>query len=234
MENLKISNLSKAHKRNTTWSREARVQAVSQYLVLGNMSLVSAITKIPHQLLRAWKRTPWWKELEAEIRASQNLELDNKLTKIVDRSLEAVADRLERGDFVYNAKTGQMVRKPVGMKDAAKVSVDLLAKRELLRGNATERKETTQISVGEQLKQLAVEFAKWQNPQKLVDVNSTYIPEGEVEDAIYEERAEGLQEGTGLGTQDPSNESCGTGGEELGSGDDGEGWESSQGGWQPS
>jgi transposase-like protein len=229
MTNLKITNLAKKHKPNTSWSREAKIQAVSQYLVLGNMALVSATTGIPHQLLRAWKQQPWWKETEVEVRATENLEMDNKLSKIVDKSLDAVLDRIENGEFVYNQKTGMMVRKSVTMKDAAKVSVDLLSKRELLRGNATERKETTQISVAEQLKELALEFAKWQKPQAkqqdVLDVETVEIIEQDEDDAIYEERETGLQEGSGSLYEQASSEeeACGT---ERSSGGDGESWES--------
>lgn len=179
---LKVTNLAKKHKRNTTWSQEARIQAVSQYLVLGNMALVSATTGIPHQLLRAWKQQPWWSEVTAQVRATENLQTDTKLTKIVDRSLDAVLDRVENGDFVYNQKTGQIVRKPVNMKDAAKVSVDLLTKRELLRGNATERKETT-VPVADQLKALALEFAKWNSAppkQETIDVESVEVIDDEI------------------------------------------------------
>lgn len=188
---LKLTNLAKKHVPNTTWSKEAKIAAVSQYLVLGNMALVSAITKIPHQLLRAWKGQPWWKDVEAEIRATSNLEMDNKLSKIVDKSLDAVLDRVENGEFVYNQKTGTVIRKPVNMKDVAKVSVDLLSKRELLRGNATERKETTQVSVAEQLKQLAVEFAKWQNPTKQIAPKGDTI---DVETVEVEEPDEDMYE----------------------------------------
>lgn len=198
MPELKLTNLAKKHKRNTTWSPEARIQAVSQYLVLGNMALVSATTGIPHQLLRAWKGQPWWKDVENEVRATENLEMDNKLSKIVDRSLDAVLDRVENGEFVYNQKTGQIIRKPVNLKDAAKVSVDLITKRELLRGNATERKETTQISVAEQLKQLAVEFARWQPgnviKQETIDVevverleDDEVVPDNWVPDQVLDD-----------------------------------------------
>jgi hypothetical protein len=190
MNNLKLTNLAKKHKPNTTWSQEARVAAVSQYLVLGNMALVSGITKIPHQLLRAWKRQPWWAETEAQIRAADNIKVDNKLTAIVDKSLDAVMDRLENGEFVYNQKTGEIIRRKVSMKDAAKVTVDMLSKRELLRGNATERKETTSpLSVQDQLRALALEFAKWQKPQQQVetiDCIVTDVTDKDKDEDLYE------------------------------------------------
>ena len=143
---------------------EHKINAVSQYLVLGNMALVSASTGIDHALLRAWKGQPWWKEVETQVRATENLHMDTKLSKIVDKSLDAVLDRVENGEYFYDQKLGQVKRKPANLRDVARVSVDILSKRELLRGNATERKETTQVSVADQLKELALEFAKWSQP----------------------------------------------------------------------
>ncbi len=227
MQPLKISNLAKKHKPNTTWSQEARIAAVSQYLVLGNMALVSSVTKIPHQLLRAWKQQPWWAEIEQQVRATENLQMDSKLSKIVDKSLDAVLDRLENGEFVYNQKTGEIIRKQVNMKDAAKVSVDLITKRELLRGNATSRSEATVIPIEDQLKALALEFSKWSSPKEIqtIDVLSTVIEENE--NSIYEERTARLRSRSALGEDDSSPESEAAGGEELSESQDGESWESS-------
>ena len=234
---LKLQNLAKKHKPNTTWSQEARIAAVSQYLVLGNMALVSSITKIPHQLLRSWKQQPWWDEIAAQVRATENIQMDNKLSKIVDKSLDAVLDRVENGEYVYNVKTGTIIRKPVNMKDVAKVSVDMLSKRELLRGNATERTEQSNVSVADQLKALALEFAKWApqgqiKQQTTIDVESVEIlPNGneDNEDAIHDEREEGLQEGTELGEDEGSESGEGPGGEECSAFYNGEGWQSPEG-----
>ena len=171
--------------------------------------------------------------MENEVRLTENIEMDSKLSKIVDKSLDGVIDRIENGEFFYDQKTGQVRRKPASLRDVAKVSVDLLTKRELLRGNATERKETTQVSVTEQLKQLALEFAKWQQPQPAIDVEMVEIvPSGTEQDednAVYEEWEEGLQERVGLGTQVETESSEGQGGEKLSSFGDGEGGESHQG-----
>jgi len=233
MQPLKITNLAKKHKPNTTWSQEARIAAVSQYLVLGNMALVSSVTKIPHQLLRAWKQQPWWAEIEQQVRATENLQMDSKLSKIVDKSLDAVLDRLENGEFVYNQKTGEIVRKQVNMKDAAKVSVDLITKRELLRGNATSRTEATQIPIEDQLKALALEFAKWQKPKEgamdVIDVVSNVVEENDF--AFHEEREEGLRSGEELGEDNSSEQGEGESPEELSESEDGEEGFSPQGGW---
>lgn len=171
---LKVSNLSRKHKKNHTWPKEKKIQAVAQWLALGNLRLVSATTGVDYGLIRQWKMQPWWKEYEIEIRNTDNIKLDNNLTKIVERSLEAVADRLEHGDHIYDQKTGEIKRKPVNMKDAAKVSVDLLTKRELLRGNATARTEATNVPVQDQLKLLAQEFARMTG-KEVIDVEAKEV-----------------------------------------------------------
>ena len=165
---MNLSNLAKKHKKNTIWPMEKKIAAVTQYLVLGNMNLVAASTGIDAHLLRHWKMQPWWADTEREIRTTENLQIDTKLTQIVDRSLDVVQDRLANGDFIYNQKTGQIIRKPVNMKDAVTASKEMLTKRELLRGNATERREQVQVSMADQLKALAYEFAKLN--QKTTDI----------------------------------------------------------------
>ena len=200
---LLIKNLKRKHVKNTTWPKEKKLQAVAQYLALGNLKLVSATTEIPYGLIRQWKMQPWWSEFEKEIRNTENLSLDNSLTKIVNKSLEAVADRLENGEVIWDSKKGEVIRRPVAMKDAAKVSVDLLTKRELLRGNATNRTEAVAIPVAEQLKLLAAEFARMTSgkPVEVIDVEMVEILNGDVENALEEGDEESSWEDSLLDTE---------------------------------
>jgi hypothetical protein len=188
LKEIKLTNLTKRHKKNTMWPKEKKLQVVVQYLALGSLKLVSATTGMVYALLRQWKLQPWWKEFENEIRNTENLKLDTKLTSLVEKSLEAVADRMEGGDYIMNNKTGQIIRKPVNMKDAAKVSVDLLTKRELLRGNATARTETQVVPMQDQLANLAKEFARMAagggKTDDVIDVEMVEVLEGDLEDAL--------------------------------------------------
>lgn len=200
LDKIAIRNMKVKHVQNKHWPIEKKIEVVSQFLVLGNMKMVAAITGVSYELVRQWKTQGWWRELEQEIRQTQNIEMDTKLSKIVDRSLDAVLDRVENGDFIYDQKSGEIRRKPAALRDLHRVSVDSISKRELLRGNATERKETSQISVAEQLQMLAAEFAKWQGkPKETIDVDMV-----EVIDAIPKEREAGLQEGITVGEDDTS------------------------------
>lgn len=175
---------------NQHWPYEKKLEAVSQYLLLGNMKQVSVLTGVKYETLKDWKASPWWLELEKELRATENIKMDVKLSKIVEKSLDATLDRVENGDFIYDQKSGEIRRKPAALRDLHRVAVDTLAKRELLRDSASDRKETTQVSMDEQLKMLAMEMAKWFHKETKPVIELT-----EVEDAVYEEREEGLQEG---------------------------------------
>lgn len=117
---------------NTAWSDKQKLEAVQTLLMLGNVALASRVLKIPEPTLRTWRKTTWWKELEGELRIQDEMQLSARLKKIVESSLGTVEDRLEHGDYVYDQKTGQMRRKPVSMRDAHKVSMDLIDKRTLL------------------------------------------------------------------------------------------------------
>jgi transposase-like protein len=203
---LKLSNLRRKHVKNTTWPKEKKIQAVAQYLALGNMKLVEATTGVSHTLLRQWKMQPWWKEYEIEIRATENVKLDTKLSAIVEKSLETIQDRLENGEVFYNQKTGALERKPVVMKDAAKVATDLLTKRELLRGNATQRTDQTAIPVQDQLKLLAQEFARMTG-KEIIDVQAVEVVH-DIRDASIvraDDESEGdeeLRDAGGIGRDD--------------------------------
>ena len=209
------------HEKKHPWPMEKKIEVVSQYLVLGNMKVVAAVTGVPHDQIRRWKGELWWKELEAEIRQTQNIEMDTKLSKIVDKSLDAVLDRIENGEFFYDQKTGVVKRKPANLRDVARVSVDVLSKRELLRGNVNERKEGTQVSVVEQLKILAAEFAKWQGKPKdtidvqmveIVDAKSQGDEESQVaEDGDLSEQVCSGDEQRGLAALDESEQDSGRG-----------------------
>lgn len=185
LKKITLRNKNAVHRPYTTWPIEKRVEVVSQFLVLGNLKMVSAITGVSYELVREWKTQPWWKELESEIRQTQNIEMDTKLSKIVDKSLDAVLDRVENGEFFYDQKAGKIKRKPASLRDVARVSVDMISKRELIRHGVEDRKETTQIAVAEQLKLLASEFSRWNNKLKSpidVEVTDVTIKEDNVSD----------------------------------------------------
>lgn len=217
------------HKPNCKFSVEKRIECVTKYLALGNLRLVADLTKVSYSLIRAWKGQPWWKELEAEIRAAKTLKLDNKLSKIVDLSLNTVSDRMENGDFVFNQKTGEVVRKPVSLKDATKVASDLLQRQAVIQKQEQDTQESSStLSIQDQLKMLATEFAKFNR------TNTGPVEDAKViQNALHEGREARLQEGSERIHLEASSEEE-EGLAERSTSGDGESWESSQGRWEGS
>jgi len=229
-KNLSIKRATKhVHKPGYKFPVEKRIEVVTKWLALGNMRLVSELTGVSYQLCRMWKGQPWWDELVAEVKASRVIQTDNKLSRIVDKSLDTIADRLENGDVVFNQKTGEVVRKEVSLKDATKVATDLLTRQAVLHKQEQEQTQVQQsISIQDQLKMLADEFAKFNKRNTGPVEDAVLLGES---DAVHAERETGLQEGS-----EGIHESSFSGEEEDGtecssSGDD-EGWDSEEGGWE--
>jgi hypothetical protein len=169
------------------WSDSDKVKAVTTYLAVGKLPLVEVVTGVPRSTLKQWRLQPWWKELEEEIRREDEYELDAKLSKLIDKSLDAVAERIENGEFRIS-KTGQIQRVPVTLKDVHRVAVDLVDKRNLIRGKPTSRVEKTETV--DTLQKLAAQFAEW---VKISMKPEPKVIEGEVL-AVHEERETGLQD----------------------------------------
>jgi hypothetical protein len=183
---------------NFRWSDKQKLEALHSYLALGNLALTSRILGIPEITLRVWKASEWWKQATEEIKVQEHIELSNRMKKLVEASQLLVAQRLEQGDPVLNQKTGQIVMKPVSLKDAHKVAVDLIDRRKDIEKMAQGKEENTEQDDKNKLEQLAEKFAEMAtksieknfNKRRTVDAEDI-----EVIDAVHEEREEGLQTG---------------------------------------
>jgi len=141
------------------WSDSQRIGAVTTYLASGNMSLTSVATEIPLATLNRWKVAPWWKELVEQVRSEENLVLDAKLAKVVNRSVDELLDRVNDGDYQFDQKTGKIVRIPIKARDAAKITTDMIDRRQLLQGRQNDKKDNTKVE--DRLLKLAEEFSRF-------------------------------------------------------------------------
>lgn len=171
------------------YSDSQKIEAVVTWLMLGNMTMTSTMLKIPLPTLKLWKKSQWWLDVEQDLRIQEDLQLSKRLQKIVTKSLDVVEDRLESGDFVYDQKTGEMRRKPVAMRDAHKVMLDLSDKREVLIDRHIQNESVTTDKINETLNKLATEFARIAgtvNTKPVVEVTDVLF--GEDENAKDEKR----------------------------------------------
>lgn len=163
-----------------SWSDSQKLECVTTYLSLGNLAQTSRLLKIPEMTIRTWKQKDWWKELELDLKSQETLQLSSRLKRIIESTLAVTEDRLANGDFIYDNRSGQMVRKPVSMKDAHKVTMDMIQRRDVL-----DNKQPTDISaesISDKLDTLAKKFEEIASGKKTIEVTDVIIGEV-VEDA---------------------------------------------------
>lgn len=163
------------------WSDSQKLEAVKTYLILGNLSLTASSLRIPLTTMKEWKKSEWWKEIAQELMVQEDLQLGDRLKKIVNRSYDVIEDRMERGDFVYDQKSGEMRRKPVSMKDAHKVGLDLQERRDELVRRHVEGESISTDKIEKTLLDLAKRFEDIANGvnKKTVTVEVTDVITGE-------------------------------------------------------
>lgn len=148
----------KEHRRKVKWrSDEAKIEVAKAYLAFGgNATLTAHAMNVPLATLNVWKASNWWKELLVQLRKEERLELSAKTKKIAQMAMEVLEDRMVNGDYIYDQKLGQLVRKPVNMKDAAKVASDMLNRKEILDKSMEEN--TNPVSNEDRLEAVARKF----------------------------------------------------------------------------
>lgn len=111
---------------NGSWTEKTKNEVIHTYLVTGNLALTARIMDVPEETIRYWRKQDWWDDSVREIRHSGKVELSSKMKKIVEASIAVIEDRIVNGDFVFDQKTGAVVRKPVNLKDVHKVAIDMV------------------------------------------------------------------------------------------------------------
>ncbi len=164
------------------WSEKKHVEVVTSYLALGNLTEVGKICNVPYTTLKVWKNQPWWKELIDSIQSGENQRTDNKMSKIIDKALDVIVDRLEQGDFQYDQKTGKLVKVPLKARDLERIASGLYDKRAMIRKEPAMIK-AEELNQAERLVNLAKEFAKLSGKKVEEEETISEYIEGEWDDA---------------------------------------------------
>lgn len=173
---------------NYRWSDKQKLEAVQSWLALGNLALTSRVLGIPEITLRVWKASEWWKSAVEEIKTQESIQLSVRMKKLVEASQNIVAQRLENGDPILNQKTGEIIMKPVSMKDAHRVAVDLIDRQKDI-DKMTKDEAPTEQRDDNKLEKLAEKFAemaslsieKKMKEKRTIDVTDVIIKSSEDE-----------------------------------------------------
>ena len=101
--------------------------------------------------------------MEREIKEEGNIQLTNKLKKIAERALDVTMDRLENGDWVFDQKSGKMIRKPVLMRDANLAATTLIKQAQMIEDKPKLERENKNIM--DKLTILAQKFESFAKPK---------------------------------------------------------------------
>lgn len=164
------------------WDKKKQLEAVTTYLATGSIAETSRIINVPYRTVQSWKlESEWWPKVVEEIQSGENQKIDQKMSRIIDKTLEKLVERIEDGDYMYDQKTGRMVKVPIKARDLERITSGLFDKRQLIRKQPTNIKSDPSNQTDRLLK-LAEQFASFaagkekEEPKEIVD---EYIVDGE-------------------------------------------------------
>lgn len=161
---------------------EKKLEAASIYAVTGSVHKAAELTGVPLHTIKYWRQTDEFKALLNEVWTENNEKIDARFTAIIEKSLEAIIDRLDNGDHRLTAK-GTVVRVPIGAKELSLVQAINVDKRQLLRGLPTSRSENAEAGTTktvDRLEKLAETFenlARIGRRPTVVDVSDAEVIE---------------------------------------------------------
>lgn len=141
------------------WSDKKKNEALAIYIATRSPTLTSEQSNVPITTIKKWQQQPWWKDKLKEAQEQDYEKLDVKLSKALDKALDQVMDRLEKGDYIYDVRTGRTRRIPVKLRDVTNTVNSVIDKRQLIRKQPT--KIVEQQSTAAQLQNLAEQFTKF-------------------------------------------------------------------------
>lgn len=145
------------HVAHSSWTDKDKQRAIQVYKATGAILKTCDITGIPYNTIHLWMKQQWWKEWLNRAKAEDTAELEDAATNIAKQAAGVISERLLNGDHVLT-KDGDLVRKPVGAKDASIVLGISLQKRKEL--SEIPQREI-QLGTAERLLKLVEQFANF-------------------------------------------------------------------------
>ena len=157
------------------FDQERKIEAATLYCVYGDFEEVSKLAEVPIPVLRQWRNEPWWVEIQRTIFTEQNDKLSSRISTVLTKAIDEIADRLDHGDTTYNPKTGEITRKPIEAKVLASLFESLSHQRRITRGEPTAI--SARIGVDDRLNKLEAAFIRFASAR---DVTEESTPTKEI------------------------------------------------------
>lgn len=99
------------------YSTEEKYLAAVHYYQYHNYAKLERDLNIPASTAKKWAKQIWWDDLLRQVIKDFDEQVRAKGVEIIRKAQEEILDRLEKGDAAVT-KTGEIVRKPVALRDA--------------------------------------------------------------------------------------------------------------------
>ena len=126
---------------NYGYSPETMVEAVAIWIETHSIERVSEGCQVPVEVIRQWMapkavidadgnevQVSWWHGVQEQVREYIRDSLEAKLSKVTERALGDLEERLESGDTIFT-RSGNQLRVPVKAKDLSTIAAQLLDRR---------------------------------------------------------------------------------------------------------
>jgi hypothetical protein len=185
---------------------KTKYKAVVLYNQVGSLRSVAETLGVRYDTMRQWHISEWWKEIEDDLKSQKRTKLSGQMVKLKDKAIEIVEDRLENGDFFYDQKTGELIRRPVGADVAAGIMRTALDKHLQMEEMALlEKKVASEEKITDRLRKLGEDFQRFAKAKE-VQANAD---EGTLGKDVPGREGEVQIMGSGVATTE-SGESAGT------------------------
>lgn len=137
------------------YSEKKKIEAMTVWAITGNIAEVTRLTGVHYAIFKKWQKEPWFQEALEELRSENDHKFDSAFTDIISKLIDAINDRVANGDHVV-LRNGEIIRKPVSLRDVIGAMMITIDKRQLLRGKPTSRSES--VTVENRLEKLVSHF----------------------------------------------------------------------------
>lgn len=106
---------------NREYSDEDRWKAVAAYISTASIAKASELVGMPYDTLRYWSKQDWFADIAGKIKKEKEALYLANTDEIIRLGFGVVIERLKNGDTILG-KSGKVVNKPVGARDAALIT----------------------------------------------------------------------------------------------------------------
>lgn len=167
------------------WPQEKKLQVCTLFASgVTSSADLERLTGVPESSVRRFRHEEWWPEMLEQVYAAMDQETESKQTKVINKTLDLIQDRLEGGDYILS-RDGEIRRKPINGRELSQIHTAVVDKRQLLRQRSVKKDTTTAEN---RLEKLAKDFTKFLKAKDITG-ESTHVKEDKetTQDAVSEQ-----------------------------------------------